>query len=161
SGGRGKSSVGVKPHGEDHMRVLKHAARIIGVVALVAFGSAFADNAKDLAALRAVDEDWTKAFNAGNAEVAANLYDEMAVLMPPGQPAITGRAAIKAWLAKDMEGAKKAGVTFNLGPKAAGGVSGNMGWQSGTYTATDKSGKVVETGKYLSVSEKKGGKWLY
>jgi hypothetical protein len=25
----------------------------------------------------------------------------------------------------------------------------------------DKAGKVVETGKYLSVSMKKGGKWLY
>jgi hypothetical protein len=36
-----------------------------------------------------------------------------------------------------------------------------MGWQSGTYTVTDKSGKVVESGKYLSVSMKKGGKWLY
>lgn len=25
----------------------------------------------------------------------------------------------------------------------------------------DKAGKVVETGKYLSVSKKVGGKWLY
>jgi hypothetical protein len=35
-----------------------------------------------------------------------------------------------------------------------------MGWESGTYTATVK-GAVVETGKFLSVSRKKNGKWLY
>jgi len=60
-----------------------------------------------------------------------------------------------------MDGAAKGGITFNLGPKPAGGVSGNMGWQSGTYSVTDKSGKVLETGKYLSVSMKKRGKWVY
>lgn len=36
-----------------------------------------------------------------------------------------------------------------------------MGWQSGTYVVKDKAGKVVETGKYLSVSMKKDGKWPY
>jgi hypothetical protein len=35
-----------------------------------------------------------------------------------------------------------------------------MGWESGTYKATVK-GAVVEAGKFLSVSRKKGGKWLY
>ena len=35
-----------------------------------------------------------------------------------------------------------------------------MGWESGTYTATVK-GAVVESGKFLSVSRKKDGKWLY
>jgi hypothetical protein len=36
-----------------------------------------------------------------------------------------------------------------------------MGWSSGTYTVKDKTGRFVETGKYLSVSRKKDGKWLY
>ena len=35
-----------------------------------------------------------------------------------------------------------------------------MGWESGTYRVTVKSA-VVETGKFLSVSRKKNGKWLY
>ena len=34
---------------------------------------------------------------------------------------------------------------------------GNLGWASGTYSAKDKAGKMVETGKYLSVSVKKDG----
>ena len=51
-------------------------------------------------------------------------------------------------------------MVFNLNPNTDVGVSGNLGWESGTYTATVK-GAVVESGKFLSVSRKKGGKWLY
>ena len=144
------------------MIVSKHAAKWIGaaLVALAASGNALAADG-DIAALEAADQAWLKAFNSGNADAIANLYDENAVLLPPGAPAAKGRAAIRALLKNEMDGAAKAGVSFNLGPKPAGGVSGNMGWQSGSYTVTDKSGKVVEAGKYLSVSTKKGGKWLY
>jgi ketosteroid isomerase-like protein len=75
---------------------------------------------------------------------------------------VSGRAAIRGFFAREMDGAKKAGVAFSLGAKPAGGVSGGMGWQSGTYAVKDKAGKVVEAGKYLSVSKKQGGgKWLY
>jgi hypothetical protein len=35
-----------------------------------------------------------------------------------------------------------------------------MGWESGTYTATVK-GAAVESGKFLSVSQKKNVEWLY
>jgi ketosteroid isomerase-like protein len=91
----------------------------------------------------------------------ASLYDEHAVLLPPGARAVNGRAAIKAFFAKDTSESQKAGVTFVLDAKPAGGVSGDMGWQSGTFAVKDKAGKVVETGKYLSISMKKGGKWLY
>ena len=49
---------------------------------------------------------------------------------------------------------------FNVDPKTDVGVSGNMGWESGTYTVTVK-GATVESGKFLSVNRKKDGKWLY
>jgi uncharacterized protein (TIGR02246 family) len=133
------------------------------IVAFAIFGteSKAADTAKDVAALQAVDQAWAKAYNAGNAEGVASLYDEQAVLLPPGSPAVKGRAAIKAFFAKDTAESQKAGVTFILDAKPAGGVSGDMGWQSGDFVVKDKSGKIVDTGKYLSVSARKGGKWLY
>ena len=145
------------------MTIAKSAKLLCAIVALAVFGieAAAADSAKEIAALQAADQSWLKAYNSANAEALASLYDEQAVLLPPGAPAANGRAAIKAFFAKDTAESQKAGVTLTLGPNPAGGVSGNMGWQSGTYVAKDKSGKVIEAGKYLSVSAKKGGKWLY
>ncbi len=139
-------------------------ARWAGVaVALAVCGleSSAADSAAEVSAIHAVDRVWVKAYNAGDVDTVAALYDEHSVLLPPGAPAANGRAAIRAYLAKDMAESSRGGFTFSLGAQPAGGVSGDMGWASGTYTVIDRSGRVVETGKYLSVSRKKGGKWLY
>lgn len=143
--------------------ITKVTAVLCTIVALALFSieSSAADSAKELAALQAADQNWAKAYNAGNADAVASLYDEQAVLLPPNAPGVNGRAAIKAFFVKDMAESQKAGVAFILGPNPAGGVSGDLGWQSGTYAVKDKAGKVVETGKYLSVSMKKVGKWLY
>ena len=120
-----------------------------------------AGSAAEVAAIHAVDQAWLKAYNGGDADAVAGLYDEKAILMPPGAPAPHGRAAIRAFFVSDIAASKKAGVMFHLGPNPDGGVNGDMGWASGTYSVTDASGKVVDSGKYLSVSAKKNGKWLY
>jgi ketosteroid isomerase-like protein len=141
----------------------KAAGVFCAIVALAAFSveASAADAAKEIAALKAADQNWEKAYNAGNADAVAKLYDEQAVLLPPGAPGVSGRAAIKAFFAKDIAESQKAGVAFILGPNPSGGATGDMGWQSGTYVVKDKAGKVLEAGKYLSVSRRKDGKWLY
>jgi len=143
--------------------ITKAAGTLCTFVALTVFGieALAADAAKEIAALEAADKNWEKAYAAGNSDAIANLYDEQAVLLPPGAPPVKGRAAIKAFFVKDIAEAQKSGVAFILGPNPAGGVSGDMGWQSGTYVVKDKAEKVLEAGKYLSVSKKKDGKWLY
>jgi uncharacterized protein (TIGR02246 family) len=146
------------------MIAFKKTATLCGMVvalALSGISSSAADPTSEVAAIHAVDQVWVKAYNAGDVDTIASLYDEHAVLLPPGAPPAHGRAAIRAFLAKDMAASAKDGVTFSLGAKPDGGVSGDMGWASGTYTVKDKSGRVVQTGKYLSVSRKKDGKWLY
>jgi ketosteroid isomerase-like protein len=134
---------------------------LLAVSALFSVAASAAGEPADVAAMHAVDQAWLKAYNSGDANTIAGLYDENAILMPPGAPAAHGRTAIHAFLAADMAASKKAGVVFHLGPRPDGGVNGDMGWVSGTYSVTDSSGKVVEAGKYLSVSKKAGGKWLY
>jgi len=129
--------------------------------ALLGVDAFAADTAADVAAMHAVDQAWLKAYLAADADALANLYDEKAVLQPPGAPAAHGRAAIKAFLGADAAASKKAGVVFHLGANPDGGANGDLGWVSGTYSVTDSGGKVVDTGKYLSVSKKVGGKWLY
>lgn len=141
---------------------IPHAVALLAAISTLVLSTASGAGASaDVAALEAVDQAWLKAFNSGDADAIAALYDEKGVLLPPNAPAVSGRAAIRGFLAKEMAEAKKAGVAFGLGPHPAGGATGDMGWQSGSYTVKDKSGKVLEAGKYLSVSKKHGGKWLY
>jgi len=96
----------------------------------------------------------------GPCGAVAAQYAEDALLLPPGAPGVSGRAAILEFFTRDIAGSKSAGAVFVIDPRTDVGVSGNMGWESGTYKVTVK-GAVVETGKFLSVSRKKDGKWLY
>lgn len=135
------------------------AAGII-VLAGSMVGNGYAAASADEAAIRAQTTSWMKAYNGGDAKAVAALYAEDALLMPPGAPGANGQKAILAFMTKDIAGSKAAGAIFNVSPKTDVGVSGDMGWESGTYTVTIKTA-VVESGKFLSVSRKKDGKWLY
>jgi ketosteroid isomerase-like protein len=136
----------------------------VGIVALVGamvgFAHAASPASSDEAAIRAQSTNWEKAYNGGDAKAVAALYAEDALLLPPGASGVSGRAAILEFFIMDIAGSKAAGAVFALNRKTDVGVSGNMGWESGTYKVTVK-GAVVETGKFLSVSRKKNGKWLY
>lgn len=139
-------------------------AQFAGVVVLAAVMAApvcAADAKADLAGIKTLDQNWLKAFTSADGEALARLYDEDAVLMPPGAPAVKGRAAIRDFLLKEAQGAGQAGVVFSFGENSDGGASGNQGWSSGTYTVKDKDGKVIETGKFLSVNRRVNGKWMY
>ena len=114
----------------------------------------------DEAAIRAQTVSWGKAYNGGDAKGVTAQYAEDAQLFPPGVPGIKGRAAILDYFTKDIASAKSAGAVFVLNPNTDVGVAGTTGWESGTYQVTVK-GAVVQTGKFLSVSRKKNGKWMY
>ncbi len=135
-----------------------------GIVVLLGSMSALAyaasSTSADAAALRAQTASWEKAYNSADAKGVAAQYADDALLLPPGAPGVRGRAAILEFFTKDVAASKAAGVVFVIDPKTEVGVSGAMGWESGTYKVTVK-GAVVDTGKFLSVSRKKNGKWLY
>ncbi len=133
---------------------------VVWVGSIAGLAQAASSASADEAAIRAQTTSWEKAYNGGDAKAVAALYAEDALLLPPGSPGVRGRAAILEFFTKDIAGSKAAGAVMVLNPKTDVGVSGNMGWESGTYKATVK-GAVVETGKFLSVSRKKNGKWLY
>jgi uncharacterized protein (TIGR02246 family) len=142
---------------------LKSAA-IVAVSVLALAGCAksappAADTAEDEAALRTMGVEWFKAYNAGNVDSVAALYADDAVLNNPGAPPARGAAAVREALAKDIAASSGAGISLNPGATADIGVSGDLGWEWNTFTATDKSGATVDAGKYLTVFEKKDGKW--
>jgi uncharacterized protein (TIGR02246 family) len=143
------------------VRFKSHLWFAAGLVALVGITQAAPPaSGADEAAIRAQSLSWAKAYNGGDATAVAAQYAADALLLPPGAPRVSGRAAILAFFTKDIARSKAAGLVFNINPKTDVGVSGNMGWESGTYTATI-NGAVVESGKFLSVSRKKDGKWHY
>jgi ketosteroid isomerase-like protein len=133
------------------------------VLALAALGAvaAWAADTPDVAALHAADDAWLVAYAAGQVAHVVALYDENAVVFPPGAPPLHGRAEIKAFFEKDMAGFAQSGLEMSFGKTPAGGSSGDMGWSSGTWTVKDKAGQVVDAGWYFSVSRKVDGKWLY
>ncbi len=71
-----------------------------------------------------------------------------------------GTAAIKDAYTKDIAAMTKAGLVEAQGSNDDIGVSGDMAWQWNTFTITDKSGKTVDTGKYVTVFQRKNGKWM-
>jgi uncharacterized protein (TIGR02246 family) len=119
-----------------------------------------ADTAADSAAIAAVNEAWGKAYNAADAAGLAALYTTDAAVNPPGAPQVRGHAAIQEFFAKDTAGAKAAGVTMALNPQRDSGVSGDLAWESGTFSARDKAGATVDEGKYITVLQRTDGKWL-
>ena len=141
------------------MKMIKTAAfAAAAMFALAACQPTGQPNAEEMAAIQAVNGAWAGHYNAGDADAVAGLYWDDAVLMPPGAPAANGRAAISAYMAGDIAGAKAAGLTMNIehGPI---NVSGMRAWQDGAFRVTDASGATVDAGKYLSVLEKRDGAW--
>ena len=145
------------------MPALKHLALAIGVVIVMtgctAATPAAVDTSADEATIKAMTAAWLDAYNVSDVEKIVAMYAEDAVLMPPHAPVANGQAAIRSYLQTDTAGAKAAGVKLIPGPATAG-VVGDMGWESGSYSVNDGSGKTVDSGSYLAVSRKVNGKWL-
>ncbi len=117
--------------------------------------------AEDVAAtIRAGTEKWVKAFNAGDANTLVALYAENAVVMPPGSPSLKGHVQLRQAMTKEIAGAQSAGISFAFGTMNDVGVAGNTAWHAGTYLLKDKAGATVDTGKYVELWQKSGGRWL-
>jgi len=116
--------------------------------------------AADEATIRSINPAWFKAYNAGDVSTIVALYAEDAVVNGPGVPAARGQAAIREFFMKDVAASTAAGMTLNPGSTTDAGVSGDLGWEWGTFTVTDKSGATVDRGKYVTVCARKDGKWL-
>src|SRR6202165_3473412 len=118
------------------------------------------DTAADETAARAVNIAWYKAYNAGDGAAVAALYVEDAVLNAPGAPAARGMASIREYYVKGAAESAAAGLALVDDPTSDVGVSGDLAWQSGTFKIIDKSGAAVDAGKYITVFQRKDGKWM-
>jgi uncharacterized protein (TIGR02246 family) len=113
----------------------------------------------DVSRINEVGQIAMKAAVAGDHATWAALFLDDAVLNPPNQPAVNGRAAIRAWLEKLPP------ITeFNLNPVKVEGRA-DLAYVLGTYTMTlappGAPGPVKDTGKYVEVRRRQAdGRWL-
>ena len=123
--------------------------------ALIA-GSLLAQGVKD------VDKEWIKAAKAGDAAKMSMLYATDAVMYPPDELAVKGREAIRASYAKLFSEMKVADMVLDY---AVFKTTGDTSWASGRFSMrlepkAGGAGQSIE-GRFTSVAERQGGKWLY
>lgn len=118
------------------------------------------DAAADEQAIRAINPAWFKAHQSGDVEGLVAMYADDAVVNAPGAPPARGTAAIRETFAKEIRDMTAAGLAQTSGPNPEFAMSGDLGYEWNTYTVKDKSGKTVDTGKYVSVFGRRNGKWL-
>jgi uncharacterized protein (TIGR02246 family) len=114
----------------------------------------------DTAAANKVRDEFTAAFNAGDAAKVASLYASDAVLMPPHEPVITGHDAIEKHN-KELFDMFTATIKISSGESK---VFGDRALDRGTYTIelTPKTGgsSMMDEGKYLVLLQRQSdGSW--
>ncbi|MVM35883.1 SgcJ/EcaC family oxidoreductase [Spirosoma sp. HMF4905] len=111
--------------------------------------------------LSKVNRDFVKALNARDATAAANCYAVDAIILPPGQPNVTGHEAIQKYWQGFLDGAGYVDGTVST---IATGSNGDLGYEIGTADLHLKGpdGKIMtEKIKYTIVLKRNAeGKWL-
>ena len=119
------------------------------------------DTAAETQALLETDRAWAKHASAGAVDSVLSYWTEDAVVVSPGQPTYSGKAAIRQMVTASMS---VPGFRINWTPqKAVISRSGDMGYTVGTneLTVPDPTGKLeTNKGRYLAVWRKDAdGKW--
>ena len=116
------------------------------------------DMAAIKAEIQALESAYAVAHTAGDAATVASFYSDDAVTMGDDMPAVTGRAEIQKEQEKFYAKRKnKRTVSFEV-LEVFGDE--NRLTEIGKSIGKDETGKVVYTGKYMAIWEKRNGKWL-
>lgn len=124
--------------------------RILGMLVLSLCTLAAAAKPKEEAL--ALAETFEAGARAGKVEQMVSIYADDAVLMPPNMPSMMGREAIAQYWGGLLQMGK---VDVDLIMDDFH-VEGDLAVERGRYEVT---APIVESGKYLLVLRKQGGKW--
>lgn len=107
-----------------------------------------------------VNSAWADAMNAKDVEAILATFADDAQLMSPNKPAIVGKDAIKADMLADMAKDTSGMKTTMAFVTADVWASGNMVTETGAWTVSGPDGAVLDKGKYMTLWEKRDGKYL-
>lgn len=108
-----------------------------------------------------MNRDFAAALNAKDAKAAAAQYTEDAVLIPPGEPLVRGRAAIEEY----WRGAIELGGVRDVSVETMDALSsGSLGYETGTFVLTvdgPDGEAVTDRGRYIELLRlEPDGRWL-
>lgn len=106
----------------------------------------------------AMETAFAVASNAKNVDGVAVYYSNDAQSMANDEPTRVGMDAIKAGIKKDMAG-DTTGTTISFETTGVW-AAGNYATETGNSISKDKDGKVVRTGKYITLFELRDGKYI-
>ncbi len=114
----------------------------------------------DVEAIKGIDEKWNAAMNAGDVDGVISLYTDDTVQMPPNEPALVGKEAVRRSFQTLME---QNTIQANALTEEVQ-VVGDRAFIRGTYTQTltPKAGgeAVKETGKWINFNQRQpDGSW--
>jgi ketosteroid isomerase-like protein len=116
------------------------------------------DMSKIEAEIKAIEDAWAAASTAKDVATIVGFYADDAISMNDDQPMQLGKAAIQKGVEEEM--ARRKGNTTAAFETLDLYGDENRVTEVGKTTITDNTGKVVYTGKYMAVWEKRNGKWL-
>ena len=116
-------------------------------------------SSEDLIAIENAIESYAQAGKANDWAMWSDLFAEEATLMPPNQPSVQGRTAIKGWA--ESRGATYSDMTLSpLEIDGEGGVAVSRGSYSSTFQSEGASAEVTNNGKWIFVWKKQSdGSW--
>lgn len=110
------------------------------------------------AQIAAMEAAYGVASNAKDVDGVAAYYASDAESLADDEPARVGMDAIKAGIKKDFE-MDTTGSTVSFSTTGVW-AAGKYATETGTSTVTSKDGKVLRTGKYMTLFELRDGKYI-
>lgn len=107
--------------------------------------------------IQALENEWAALMVKKDAAALIELYSDDAQSLRPNAPTLKGKAAIKAFFDSAM--AISTVQTFNTFQTQDVYGTPDEVTEVGTVTEKDASGKIISTGKYISVFRKVDGKY--
>jgi uncharacterized protein (TIGR02246 family) len=109
--------------------------------------------------IRSATAAWNDAYNSADLDRLMALYAEDAVSMPPGRPALEGRAAIESHFQSLFATFVAHHETSIVDLELAGDLAIERGRYTATFTPKDGNAPNSEIGKYLVVRRQAGNVW--
>jgi ketosteroid isomerase-like protein len=111
------------------------------------------------ATIQAIENEWAAAANARDVEAEVAFYADDAVSIEPYKPdMLVGIAAIRKRIEAEKNQKKEGETSFFETLEVFG--NGNLVTEIGRITSKDRDGKVMYSGKYMAIWEKRNGRYV-